>query len=75
MTEKYYRFINQLVKIGYDEADDPSYCDLWDKAGQEFKRRNDILDDVLNHSETYEIAKPEFERALTTPSGPEPLQN
>ncbi len=65
MSEKYFKFINRLAKIGYDKAEEPSYCDVWDDKELIFKRRNDLLDDLLNHPETQEMTKLDFEQTLS----------
>ena len=64
MSLKYYQFINTLVKIDFDDNDDASYCDLYDFSQKGFTRRNDMLDEVLNHHQTHEVDPQTFSSLL-----------
>ena len=65
MALKYYKFINSLVKISFDQNEDPDFCEIYDPREHKFVRRNEILDDVLNHFETEEISQHEFSKKLS----------
>lgn len=64
MAMKYYSFINTVAQVDFDEAGDPSFCEIYDLRTKQFTRRNDMLDDILNHPQTEEVDAGEFGRLL-----------
>ncbi len=69
MAFKHYRFINTVAQIDFDETGDPSFCEIYDLRTKQFARRNDMLDDILNHPQTEEVDVGEFGRLLSNLEG------